>query len=141
MTPTRYVQYPFVSSEPPQVSQPQHELDLKKRAAALVRLALFHEQRRMPLRRDEISKKVMGSQRGAFKVVFEEAQTILRGTFGMELVELATRAATHDSAGAGRDKAGTQTQEGEEGAGDRQGITGLRKKGAVRRLPIRRLSV
>jgi MAGE family len=144
MTLGGYVQCPLVSSEPPQVAQPQHEQDLKNRAADLVRLALFHEQRRMPLRRDEISKKVMGSQRGAFKAVFEEAQTILRGTFGMELVELATRAATHDSAGASRDKTqekpGTQTQDGEEGAGDRQGITGLRKKGAVRRLPIQRLS-
>ncbi|KAH9054702.1 MAGE-domain-containing protein [Lactarius vividus] len=102
--------------------------DLKKRATDLVRLALFQEQRRMPLRRDEISKKVMGSQRSAFKDVFNEAQSILRNTFGMELVELPTRAATHDaSAGQDRsqDKAGTQNGEN---AGERQKVTGLKKK-------------
>ena len=90
----------------------------------------------MPLRRDEISKKVIGSQRGAFKTVFEEAQKILRGTFGMELVELPSRTATHDTAGGatGRDKPPQEkagTQNGDEGAGDRQAVTGLKKKGAV----------
>ena len=60
-----------------------HKQDLKKRTTDLVRLALFQEQRRMPLRHDDISKKVMGSQRGAFKAVFEEAQKILRVSFGM----------------------------------------------------------
>ncbi|KAI9461517.1 MAGE-domain-containing protein [Russula earlei] len=109
------------------------DTDLKKRAADLVRLALFQEQRRMPLRRDEISKRIMGSQRTAFKAVFEEAQTILRGTFGMELVELATRAATHDSVSGSTGKSKAQekavTQDGGEGAGDRQGVTGFKKKG------------
>ena len=115
------------------------EQDLKKRATDLVRLALFQEQRRMPLRRDDISKKVMGSQRGVFKAVFDEAQNILRGTFGMELVELPTRGATHDTAAAaggttGRDKTQKEkkgTQNGNEGAGDRQAVTGLKKKGVV----------
>jgi melanoma-associated antigen len=116
-----------------------HEQDLKKRATDLVRLALFQEQRRMPLRRDDISKKVMGSQRGTFKAVFDEAQIILRATFGMELVELPTRAATHDTvatdgAAMGRDKTQQEkarTQNGDEGSGDRQAVTGLKKKGAV----------
>ena len=116
-----------------------HEQDLKKRATDLVRLALFQEQRRMPLRRDDISKKVIGSQRGAFKAVFEEAQKILRATFGMELVELPTRAATHDTAGGATGKDKTQekaaTQNGDGGAGDRQAVTGLKKKGAVLRSP------
>jgi len=66
---------------------------------------------------------VMGSQRGAFKAVFEEAQKILRATFGMELVELPTRAATHDTAGGATGKDKTQekaaTQNGDGGAGDR----------------------
>lgn len=110
--------------------------DLKKRATDLVRLALFNEQRRMPLRRDEISKKVMGSQRGTFKAVFDEAQKILRGTFGMELIELPTRAATHDTAASGtgrgktQEKTGTQNGTGDDdAAGGRQAVTGLRKKG------------
>lgn len=92
----------------------------------------------MPLRRDEISKKVTGSQRGAFKAVFDEAQNVLRGTFGMELIELPTRTATHDTAGNGtgrgkaQEKAGTQNGAEEDGiAGDRQAVTGLRKKGIV----------
>jgi hypothetical protein len=92
----------------------------------------------MPLRRDEISKKVMGSQRGAFKGVFEEAQNILRVTFGMELVELPTRAATLDTAGDGmgrgktQEKAATQNGgEGEDNAGGRQAVTGLKKKGTA----------
>ena len=125
-----------------QLNLTPHEQDLKKRATDLVRLALFHEQGRMPLRRDEISKKVMGSQRGAFKAVFEEAQNILRGTFGMELVELPTRAAVHDPTGGGtgtgktQEKAGTQNGgEGGDGAGGRQAVTGLRKKGTVHHLP------
>lgn len=131
-----YISDCFLSS---QLNPTLHEQDLKKRATDLVRLALFHEQRRMPLRRDEISKKVLGSQRGAFKTVFDEAQNILRGTFGMELVELPTRAAAHDTAGDGavrgktQQKAGTQNGgEGEDGAGGgRQAVTGLRKKGTV----------
>jgi hypothetical protein len=94
----------------------------------------------MPLRREEISKKVMGSQRGTFKAVFEAAQNILRGTFGMELVELPTRAAAQDpGGGTGRgktqEKAGTQNGgEEEDGAGNRQAVTGLKKKGTVTRL-------
>lgn len=125
-----------VRSFPPRIVSLQYEQNLKKRATDLVRLALFQEQRRMPLRRDEISKKVIGSQRGAFKTVFEEAQKILRGTFGMELVELPSRTATHDTAGGatGRDKPPQEkagTQNGDEGAGDRQAVTGLKKKGAV----------
>jgi hypothetical protein len=86
----------------------------------------------MPLRRDEISKKVMGSQRGAFKSVFEEAQKVLRGTFGMELIELPTRAASGTGRGKTQEKAGTQNGAGEdEAAGGRQAVTGLRKKGTV----------
>ena len=41
----------------------------------------------------------MGSQRGAFEAVLAEAQSILRSTFSMKLVELQTRAATYDAAG------------------------------------------
>lgn len=92
----------------------------------------------MPLRRDEISKKVVGSQRGTFKTVFDEAQNVLRGTFGMELIELPTRNAAHDTGGSGtgrgkaQEKAGTQNgaEEGDT-AGGRQAVTGLRKKGIV----------
>jgi MAGE family len=112
--------------------------DIKKRAINLVRLALFQEQKRVPLRRDEISKKVMGSQRGTFKAVFEEAQSILRSTFGMELVELPTRAATHDMTAGGSsmtNKETADTQNAKEG-GDRQAVTGLKKKGVYRVIDV-----
>ncbi|EED83309.1 predicted protein [Postia placenta Mad-698-R] len=66
--------------------------DIERKAHDLVRLALFTETRRMPLRRDEISKKVLGSSTRMFNVVLGRAQEILRQTFGMDLVELQSRA-------------------------------------------------
>ncbi|PYI06398.1 MAGE-domain-containing protein [Aspergillus sclerotiicarbonarius CBS 121057] len=55
----------------------------------MVRLALASEFSRQPIRRTDISVKVLGEQ-GArqFKVVFEEAQRILQEKFGMEMTEL-----------------------------------------------------
>ncbi|KAJ6472320.1 MAGE family-domain-containing protein [Mycena vitilis] len=68
------------------------ESGLKRAATALVRLAMFTEHKRLPLRRDEISKKVLGSSTRAFPRVLEMAQERLRNVFGMELVELRSRA-------------------------------------------------
>ncbi|KAI0752475.1 MAGE-domain-containing protein [Daedaleopsis nitida] len=62
--------------------------ELEKKARDLVRLALFHEQRRTPLRRDEITKKVLGSSGRTFPTILMLANKHLRDTFGMELVEL-----------------------------------------------------
>ncbi|KAK7696489.1 hypothetical protein QCA50_001146 [Cerrena zonata] len=70
--------------------------DLNRKASDLVRLALFCEQRRTPLRRDEISKKVLGTKSRAFAEVYVRAQDILRKTFGMELVELQARSEVDD---------------------------------------------
>ncbi|PKX94641.1 MAGE domain-containing protein [Aspergillus novofumigatus IBT 16806] len=55
----------------------------------LVRLALASELSRQPIRRTDISTKVLG-ERGSrqFKMVFETAQKTLRETFGMQLAEL-----------------------------------------------------
>ncbi|KAJ7583842.1 MAGE family-domain-containing protein [Mycena floridula] len=66
--------------------------DISRKANQLVRLALFTEQKRMPLRREEITKKIMGSNTRAFNRVFEAAQGKLRKIFGMELLELRSRA-------------------------------------------------
>ncbi|KAI5121740.1 hypothetical protein M0805_009030 [Coniferiporia weirii] len=66
--------------------------DLKRKAHALVRLAVFNESRRVPLRREEINKRVLGANTRAFTNVLLMAQEILRSVFGMELVELASRA-------------------------------------------------
>ncbi|PWY76306.1 MAGE-domain-containing protein [Aspergillus heteromorphus CBS 117.55] len=55
----------------------------------MVRLALASEYARQPIRRTDISAKVLGEQ-GArqFKTVFEDAQRVLRVKFGMEMTEL-----------------------------------------------------
>ncbi|KAJ7784787.1 MAGE family-domain-containing protein [Mycena olivaceomarginata] len=57
--------------------------ELDRAAYVLVRLAMFAEHKRVPLRRDEISKKALGSNTRAFNRVFAMAQNILRNTFGM----------------------------------------------------------
>ncbi|KAK0497975.1 MAGE-domain-containing protein [Armillaria luteobubalina] len=66
--------------------------DLVRKSNQLVRLALFAEHKRNPLRREDISKKVLGSNTRAFNQVLQLAQTTLQKTFGMELVELRSRA-------------------------------------------------
>ncbi|KZT64689.1 MAGE-domain-containing protein [Daedalea quercina L-15889] len=67
--------------------------ELERKAGDLARLALFAESRRVPLKRDEISKKVLGSSSRQFSLVFARAQEILRKAFGVEMVELQSRAA------------------------------------------------
>ncbi|KAL3463833.1 MAGE family-domain-containing protein [Aspergillus heterothallicus] len=56
----------------------------------LVRLALSSEYSRQPIRRVDISNKVLGESR-QFKPVFEQAQKVLIETFGMQLTELPVR--------------------------------------------------
>jgi len=62
----------------------------------LVRLALATEYSRAPLRRGEISAKVFKETNASrsFKAVFAEAQRVLQGTFGMQLVELPSKEKT-----------------------------------------------
>ncbi|KAG8908618.1 hypothetical protein FRB99_004906 [Tulasnella sp. 403] len=62
-----------------------------RRAYDLVRMAIFEEQKRGVLRRTDINKRIMGEYTRAFNYVFDEAQAILRKTFGLEMVELMTR--------------------------------------------------
>ncbi|KAB8275310.1 MAGE family-domain-containing protein [Aspergillus minisclerotigenes] len=69
----------------------------------MVRLALASEYARQPIRRTEISAKVLGEQGvRQFKVVFESAQKVLREKFGMQMVELPGRekVTIHDRRGA-----------------------------------------
>ncbi|KAL5001482.1 MAGE family-domain-containing protein [Aspergillus recurvatus] len=55
----------------------------------LVRLALSSEYSRLPIRRVDISNKVLGEQGSRqFKAVFDGAQRALAETFGMQLAEL-----------------------------------------------------
>ncbi|KAJ3021034.1 hypothetical protein HKX48_009353 [Thoreauomyces humboldtii] len=60
------------------------------------------EHRRMPLRRDDINKKVLKENARAFVVVFQRAQERLREVFGMEMVELPVREKKQSSNQAGR---------------------------------------
>ncbi|KAJ5678718.1 hypothetical protein N7462_006962 [Penicillium macrosclerotiorum] len=58
----------------------------------MVRLALACEYARLPIRRPDISTKVLGEQGSRqFKLVFETAQKHLRSKFGMEMTELPAR--------------------------------------------------
>ncbi|GLI72225.1 hypothetical protein PoHVEF18_000395 [Penicillium ochrochloron] len=58
----------------------------------MVRLALASEYSRLPIRRTDITAKVLGEQGSRqFKTVFEAAQQSLRSKFGMEMVELPAR--------------------------------------------------
>lgn len=60
--------------------------------AKMVRLALACEYHRRPIRRADISEKVLGSSGGRqFKTVFNQAQLQLRTVFGMEMAELPAR--------------------------------------------------
>ncbi|KAH0580455.1 hypothetical protein J132_00190 [Termitomyces sp. J132] len=68
------------------------DMEFKRKANDFVRLALFAERRRLPLRKEEISKKVLGPNPRAFNRIYDLAQDILRKVFGMELAELQTRA-------------------------------------------------
>lgn len=83
--------------------------ELIRKANMLVRLALFTEHKRVSLKRDEISKKgqnmsfyacystidtapVFNGRARDFKAVFAAAQATLQSVFGMELVEMMSRA-------------------------------------------------
>ncbi|KAG7442695.1 MAGE-domain-containing protein [Guyanagaster necrorhizus] len=94
--------------------------DLVRKSNQLVRLALFAENKRNPLRREEISKKVLGSSTRSFNQVFQLAQNTLRKTFGMELVELRSRAEL------GKDSVG-----GDEDLDEVRKTAGVKKKAAA----------
>ncbi|EKM51401.1 uncharacterized protein PHACADRAFT_152114 [Phanerochaete carnosa HHB-10118-sp] len=74
----------------------------------------------MPLRREEISKKVMGSKSRRFAEVYMRAQATLRKTFSMELIELQNRVEEREPPkdAQQRDKK------------DKKDVTGLKKKAA-----------
>ncbi|KAL4071873.1 MAGE-domain-containing protein [Scleroderma citrinum] len=88
----------------PDLSQPKKsdsETELDRKASDLVRLALFTEHKRAPLRREDINKKVLGSNTRTFNAILERAQNLLRKTFAMELVELQSRSYREEDAMAG----------------------------------------
>ncbi|KAL0572212.1 hypothetical protein V5O48_009747 [Marasmius crinis-equi] len=72
--------------------------EVTRKANQLVRLAMFTEHRKVPLRREEITKKVLGTNSRIFNRVLETANRILNKTFGMELVELPSKAYLEEDA-------------------------------------------
>ncbi|KTW31473.1 hypothetical protein T552_00116 [Pneumocystis carinii B80] len=63
--------------------------DLNLMVKNFIRLALAFEHNRTPIKREDISKKVLlPSYSRSFAIVFEKTQEKLRNVFGMELVEL-----------------------------------------------------
>ncbi|KAJ3973546.1 MAGE family-domain-containing protein [Lentinula raphanica] len=110
----------------------QDTVDINLKANQLVRLALFMEHKRMPLRRDEISKKVFGPTSRTsrpFGRVLERAQNILNRTFGMELVELKTRAALDQNSTGNDPEAMNEEQQEDEDDDEPSGTQGKRKRG------------
>ncbi|TFK38514.1 MAGE family-domain-containing protein [Crucibulum laeve] len=95
--------------------------EIRRKANNLVRLALFNEQKRMPLRREEISKKILAGNSRAFNHVFTLAQEKLRSTFGIEFVELPSRAGLDQE---------LNGDAGEDELNDARKATGMKKKTA-----------
>ncbi|RIA96908.1 MAGE family-domain-containing protein [Glomus cerebriforme] len=62
--------------------------ELERKVKDVVRLALFSEHRKQPIKRDDIVKKVLHEHSRAFQVVFDKAQERLEDIFGMSLAEL-----------------------------------------------------
>lgn len=71
------------------ITQADNNADQMKKK--LARLALACEYQRRPIRRADVSEKVLVSQGRQFRKVFEEAQIELQSVFGMEMVELPAR--------------------------------------------------
>ncbi|CAE6494661.1 unnamed protein product [Rhizoctonia solani] len=94
------------------------EAELERRIALLVRLALSVEHTRGSLRREQINKVVFPNGGRAFNTVLLGANHNLRKVFGLELVELMTRAEREKvGAGGGNDE-------------DEEGRTGRKKNKA-----------
>lgn len=79
-------------SEPETQTQTQNASGIESMVKKLVRLALACEYSRIPIRRGDISVKVLGDTGSRqFKVVFEGAQRELNAKFGMQMEELPSR--------------------------------------------------
>ncbi|KAI8057705.1 MAGE homology domain-containing protein [Syncephalis plumigaleata] len=68
---------------------------MDRKVKDFVRLALCSERRRVPLKRGDISEKVLMEHSRAFQLIYERAQMELREVFGMELIELPMRDKAH----------------------------------------------
>ncbi|RHZ56349.1 hypothetical protein Glove_402g46 [Diversispora epigaea] len=65
--------------------------ELDRKVKEVVRLALACELRKVPLRREEVVRKVLADHSRAFPVVLSKAREKLSDIFGMDLVEMPTK--------------------------------------------------
>ncbi|RIB28767.1 MAGE family-domain-containing protein [Gigaspora rosea] len=91
--------------------------ELERKVKDVVRLALSSELRKIPLKRDEITRKVLHEHSRAFTVVMSKARERLRDIFGMDLVELpakekkaVTSSGTTRRGGANKDKSSSASK-------------------------------
>lgn len=79
-------------SEPETQTQTQTASGIETMVKKMIRLALACEYSRVPLRRGDISAKVLGETgTRQFRAVFETAQKELKAKFGMQMEELPSR--------------------------------------------------
>ncbi|CAG8531069.1 1000_t:CDS:2 [Ambispora leptoticha] len=67
------------------------EEEINRKVKGLIRLALFSERKKTPIRREDMVKKVLQEHSRAFQEIFEQAQDELRDIFGMEMVEMPSK--------------------------------------------------
>ncbi|KXN72024.1 MAGE-domain-containing protein [Conidiobolus coronatus NRRL 28638] len=61
---------------------------IERKAVQLVRYAIFNENKKAPIKKEDITKKILGDMSRSFQKVFDRAQQILKDVFGLKLVEL-----------------------------------------------------
>ncbi|CAE6444433.1 unnamed protein product [Rhizoctonia solani] len=101
------------------------EAELERRVALLVRLALSVEHTRGSLRREQINKVVFPNGSRNFNTVLQGANHNLRKVFGLELVELMTRA-ERDKVGEG--EGNNEDDDGRTAAGRKKNKAGASSK-------------
>ncbi|CAG8646897.1 10124_t:CDS:2 [Cetraspora pellucida] len=100
-----------ILSQAERAAQKLSSEETERKIKDIVRLALASELRKVPLKRDEITRKVLHEHSRAFTVVMNKARERLRDIFGMDLVELpakekkaVTSSGTTRRGGANKDK-------------------------------------
>ncbi|KAF2107475.1 MAGE family-domain-containing protein [Lophiotrema nucula] len=87
----RHEDTPMEDDDDKEESQETGSGSIAQLSKSLVRYALACEYARIPIKRQDVSQKVLGSHSRSFKQVFDAANSHLLDTFGMEMVELPNR--------------------------------------------------
>ncbi|CAG8477269.1 29376_t:CDS:2 [Racocetra persica] len=105
-----------VLSQAERAAQKLSSEEIERKVKDIVRLALASELRKVPLKRDEITRKVLHEHSRAFTVVMNKVRERLRDIFGVDLVELpakekkaVTSSGTTRRGGANKDKSSSKS--------------------------------